>query len=619
MNGVSRWIILAILTAVLADSWGDEALAQYIDPGPLSKPHAELDTKDQCFKCHISGRRTVPDRLCGKCHKDVWNLKRKGKGLHGKKYKNKKCSTCHTEHYGRSYQLTEWPKGDKERFPHDITGWPLNDAHKKTKCKKCHKLVNERGAETFLGLKSRCLSCHKDPHESRLGNDCLKCHNENKWKEVDHKKLDHDKTRYKLEGKHKKVKCEKCHGKPAKYLGLKFSACADCHTKDKDPHKGRFSVDCVSCHNVKDWKPAKMKRRLHTKLSILGGHKKVKCKKCHDIKPSKAPSKGRACVACHKKKIHKADFGNNCLQCHKQIQWVGVSEAVSKKAHAKTVYPLNGKHGDVKCDKCHKPEWPLEKRYKGLKFTRCLDCHKDSHKSEFVRFDGGECKKCHNVAGFRPALFGREQHVSTKMPLNGRHQAVACNQCHQNHNKSKSKERLDWRLNKQKCSQCHKNPHGNSFDKQLQTGDCAICHKDTGWKPAKFKHDKWPLLDKHASVLCLDCHVAPSDDQKTTQLVGPSGPNPRECDECHKDIHAGQFGLTKPVYKCDKCHDAKSFKIPKFDHQKLTDYPLEGKHKKVKCAKCHPTETLTDGTKSIRYRLPYDKCRDCHADPHVER
>ncbi len=101
MNGVSRWIILAILAAVLTDMWKDEARAQLIDPGPLSKPHAKLDTKDQCFKCHASGHRAAPDRLCGKCHKDIWTLQRKGKGLHGKKYKKQKCPVCHTDHRGR--------------------------------------------------------------------------------------------------------------------------------------------------------------------------------------------------------------------------------------------------------------------------------------------------------------------------------------------------------------------------------------------------------------------------------------------------------------------------------------------------------------------------------------
>ena len=30
------------------------------------------------------------------------------------------------------------------------------------------------------------------------------------------------------------------------------------------------------------------------------------------------------------------------------------------------------------------------------------------------------------------------------------------------------------------------------------------------------------------------------------------------------------------------------------------------------------TQTLRDGTSSVRWRLGYTKCKDCHANPHKE-
>jgi len=45
---------------------------------------------------------------------------------------------------------------------------------------------------------------------------------------------------------------------------------------------------------------------------------------------------------------------------------------------------------------------PRAARYRGLKFSRCGDCHGDQHKGEFAKTDfGSECKQCHATAGFR--------------------------------------------------------------------------------------------------------------------------------------------------------------------------------------------------------------------------
>jgi hypothetical protein len=83
-------------------------------------------------------------------------------------------------------------------------------------------------------------------------------------------------------------------------------------------------------------------------------------------------------------------------------------------------------------------------------------------------------------------------------------------------------------------------------------------------------------------------------------------------------VHLGQFRLSEPQKDCASCHDAATFKLPQFDHERSTGYALAGKHAAVKCAACHLQTELTDKQRTTLWRLPYDECRDCHKNPHVE-
>jgi hypothetical protein len=85
----------------------------------------------------------------------------------------------------------------------------------------------------------------------------------------------------------------------------------------------------------------------------------------------------------------------------------------------------------------------------------------------------------------------------------------------------------------------------------------------------------------------------------------------RRCLQCHRDDdpHAGQFADRA----CDDCHDTGSFRITGFDHAK-TRYPLDGAHRSVACAACHPL--VTDHGRAVRrYRPLRMSCRDCHGEP----
>ena len=59
------------------------ARAQVLSPGPLSAAHANLDTDDDCGKCHQSGDKIVAT-LCLGCHKDLGARIAGSTGLHGR-------------------------------------------------------------------------------------------------------------------------------------------------------------------------------------------------------------------------------------------------------------------------------------------------------------------------------------------------------------------------------------------------------------------------------------------------------------------------------------------------------------------------------------------------------
>ncbi|HEY8076070.1 MAG TPA: hypothetical protein VIF62_18215 [Labilithrix sp.] len=602
-------VLACVAAFVLVTVFARVAHAQLLSPGPLSKSHASLEGDQNCNACHSSGKQ-VDQGGCLKCHSDLGARIGAGRGLHGTAYRGQACATCHVEHRGGG-GLMRWPGGDPAKLDHALTGWALNGAHKTTQCRQCHNRANMRGAPTFLGLSSSCTPCHKDQHAGRFGTSCTNCHDEATWKNLNLKGFNHDQARFALRGAHQSVACAKCHFEPPTWTGLKFEQCTDCH---KDPHKGRLGNACTSCHEDTKWKPVTFAHAgsKHPGGPLVNGHASVACAKCHDKGNLAAPSKGVQCISCHAP-VHEAPFGKACVNCHGTIQWMGLPRPVGLAAHPLTAYPLTGKHSDTACASCHKPELPRAERYRKLKFGRCADCHADQHRGEFASRDSGECKPCHATSGFRPTLFGAALHNETKFPLVGKHVASACSACH-----ASARPRVDLHVQKQACADCHANPHGDQFAKEMAQGGCAHCHSPAGWSLPKIDHSTWPLTGAHATAQCESCHHPTAEDRKSGRGASYRGV-PRACSGCHDDVHLGQFRLTQPVLECDKCHTTRVFKIPSFDHNAITGWALTGAHAKVDCAKCHPMTKLKDSSEALRYRLPSNECKYCHANPHDSR
>ncbi len=601
-------VLLGVLLTLFVLAFWRPASAQLLSPGPMSAAHAQIDGDTHCGECHSSGKR-VDQGGCLKCHSDIGARLAAGKGLHGLQYRGKACEGCHVEHLGAG-ALMRWPGGGPSSLDHSLTGWNLDGAHKTTPCRQCHKNGNARGAPTFLGAPTACAGCHKDVHEGRLGTGCVGCHNEADWKQVDLKTFNHDLSRYPLRGAHQTVPCAKCHQEPPKYTGLKFQACTDCH---KDPHDNRLGPACEDCHEMTRWKPVTFSQAgaRHPGVSLGNGHAGVACKTCHDRGNLAAPSKGVECASCHAP-VHEAPFGRKCVSCHASILWVGLPRSIGLASHARTAYPLTGKHEAANCAGCHKPEVRRDLRYRKVAFARCLDCHQDKHSAEFAKSDGGECAPCHTTAGFRPTLFGAAAHAQTAFPLVGKHTASPCLSCH-----TAAAPRLDLHVTKQACADCHANPHGDQFAKEMGQGGCAHCHEATGWNLPKIDHSTWPLTGAHATAMCDSCHHSTPEDRKLGRGASYRGV-PRNCGGCHDDPHLGQFRLTQPVAECGKCHTTVAWKIASFDHRAQTGWELTGAHAKTECAKCHAM-TQVQAVQTIRWRGVSQDCRFCHANPHQSR
>ena len=594
-----------VVAVVVMLALAGRAHAQLMSPGPLSAAHASIDGDSHCDDCHQSGKQVVAAR-CLACHRDLGARLDAGTGLHGRQYRGKPCEECHVEHIGRKAKLVRWPGGSPDKLDHDLTGWKLAGKHQPLGCDRCHTQRSPLGKTQYVGARPACASCHKDPHANRFGTDSRSCHDETAWGNFDRSKFDHAKTRYPLTGKHQPVACDKCHGTPARWTGIAFAACDDCH---HDPHAGEFAPKaCKDCHQTTGWESAAdLMRTQHPWLSLRNGHSRLACARCHDKGNDRPPSKGKDCVGCHKP-THEAPFGNKCESCHRTIKWLGLPDDVGRTAHAQTAYPLAGRHRTTACAGCHPPARPAAARYRQLTFDRCGACHADKHAGEFAARAAGECANCHVVDGFAPTTFGPTQHATTRFALDGRHRATPCSGCH-----TAPRPRLDWRLTKKGCVDCHANPHGDQFATEMASGGCAHCHDSAGWGQPRVDHSTWPLEGRHATTPCARCH----GDTGGTEPAAYRGV-PRDCDGCHDDIHGGQFRLTAPVRTCPQCHTPAQWKLPGFDHAATAGWKLEGKHARVACGGCHTPTDLRNGATAIRYRLGYRACKDCHANPHRE-
>jgi nitrate/TMAO reductase-like tetraheme cytochrome c subunit len=566
-------LVACMLWLCCTSSARAQAFESLLEPGKLSRAHEEFE--GECTTCHVKFDRTAQDRLCIDCHKDVAHDLHSKAGFHGR-MKPQTCKTCHTEHKGRDAQIAAF---DRQRFDHASTDFMLRGAHQRVECARCHAASGPKASYRIPA--HDCFACHRkdDTHRGSLGQKCADCHTESDWKSA---KFDHDATRFPLAGKHASVACAQCH-RNAQYKDTPL-ACVACHKKD-DHHKAQFGDKCESCHAAGDWKTIHFNHDTDTRYVLAGKHRVARCESCHtgNLYRDKLPT---ACVECHRKDDkHKGSLGDNCATCHTERDW----NEPTRFDHAKTIFPLLGKHASVKCKECHADtmfkQAPME----------CVACHRkdDKHKGAL----GDACRSCHDARDWKKTSF---DHARTEFPLVGKHSGTSCADCHKT---------IDYRSTAKDCYACH----GQDDKHHDQEGhSCGSCHDASGWRPApRFDHGltPFPLLGKHERLECKACHADARF--KNAGL---------ECFSCHAkdDAHRKTLGTL-----CEQCHNARTWKASNFDHDHRTKFVLDGKHVGLACARCHvrpmegrvvtPNQCISCHVKDDVHDGSYGKsCRQCH-------
>ncbi len=465
----------------------------------------------------------------------------------------------------------------------------LSRAHQEfdQQCNQCHDKSDKSRQDTL------CLDCHdhedirkdiqdKTGFHGQLeytgGNDCKQCHREHRGRQaglatITAGSFKHLNTDFPLEGKHRVVDCHSCHEPEKKYSQAPVE-CVGCH-KEQDVHKGELGRECDSCHVARGWNESGFDHDTVDDFPLRGKHKDTDCQLCHVSNRYKDTP--RQCASCHAlNDIHGGRYGNKCHSCHQEKGW----DQVTFDHNKDTDYRLTGSHKTALCDSCHTGQ-PYEEKLD----TKCISCHQndDEHKGR----NGKQCQDCHSTQQWGKTQFNHEQ--DTDFALTGKHSELSCNSCH----KSSTETKL-----KTDCYSCHghADPHQGEMGK-----DCAQCHGTTGWRAEVFfEHDitRFPLIGMHAVTACEQCHFSQNFSEA-----------PSSCIKCHQyeDEHDGRFGE-----QCETCHNPNSWKTWLFDHDKQTQFELDGAHNEIECYACHQS-TISEHT------APGTSCSSCHAGDDVHR
>lgn len=334
-------------------------------------------TSVSCFDCHLKDqnpkaifqdKKGVNENECVACHKDV----------HDGKLGND-CAKCHSESSFLSL------KG-LDDFNHDLTDFALEGLHVNVDCKKCH---TSRYIDPIDF--SACINCHGDFHMGQLTNnqgdplDCKECHVVTKpFDFTTYGIEEHSSNDFPLTGGHLATPCFSCHLEGRDWnFSFPNTSCIECHT---DIHDGLISStfypekDCKSCHNTESWTDIGFDHQL-TGWPLLGKHQKVSCRTCHfdeseSIPKQKFQGLSQNCSDCHTN-IHGDQFEvdglTECKRCHDSEDWYPRGFD-----HSLTDFPLEGKHKDVDCKKCHKKETIINGnkiRIFAIENFECIDCH----------------------------------------------------------------------------------------------------------------------------------------------------------------------------------------------------------------------------------------------------
>ncbi|HEY5923870.1 MAG TPA: cytochrome c3 family protein [Kofleriaceae bacterium] len=498
-----------------------------------------------CYNCHTKALgEGKPTGACEQCHsKD---------SHHGNRFSQfgdpPKCGICHP---------SGGPKFTPKAFNHGSrTNFNLTGRHADVPCRSCHRGKSPSDFERLTPLVAAsgavdCMGCHQhtNVHDKKFkNNDCTRggCHSAAGKVEVDYKKLTElyhgSKSSFPLVKGHKGVPCGDCHtGRSGKKGLTTFDKIpADCNASGKchedSLHKGTLGEQCVLCHSSGTWDALKFDHDQPfpddaqgdvKSFPLKGEHKKNDCEDCHPQRKFAETPATCSADGCHADDdAHKGRLGDKCERCH-------VETGDNTFNHnTMSVFPLDGKHLDVRCADCH-PSITFKPRPQ-----TCFGCHPEPrvHKGQY----GTACEQCHTTRTFQDV---KPLHDVGDFSLRGMHDSLACERCH------KDKRPLAGSGNL--CINCHRQDdiHANSLSPR-----CGECHTQWSFTPARFDHSKvgCNLTGVHRTYACQDCH-------RTGNYVGLSA----TCASCHRDdaIRIGNVGTNHAIEtNCARCHNPNYWK-----------------------------------------------------------
>ncbi|MBI5362365.1 MAG: hypothetical protein HZA53_04240 [Planctomycetes bacterium] len=439
------------------------------------------------------------------------------------------------------------------------TGVPLNGAHARAECLRCH---NDRGpVERFVA--QGCAGCHEDVHRGRLGQGCVDCHGESSW-EPEGEVARHARTRFPLVGAHTAVDCQRCHpGATVGTFDRTSTACEDCHAADlaratsPDHAAQGWTGDCQRCHAPTSWGVGGF---THTAYPLTGAHVATSCEQCHTSGGfGDAPA---TCVGCHADAYGAttepphaaAGFAMNCRACHSTSAWAPTTFDHSS-------FPLTGAHAQADCSACH-----VGGVYAGLPQS-CVACHQadfagTTAPDHVAASYPNTCEQCHNTVAWTRADFD--------------HAGVTRN-----------------------CAQCHLvDFNATSQPSHAASGfptTCQTCHTTTHWTPSTFDHASFPLTGAHTQAACASCHGG-----------GVYSGTPTQCSACHmtdyQQTAAPNHAASGYPTACEQCHTTIAWRRANFDHAGV----IRG------CQQCHQADYIATTAPPHAATGYPNTCQQCH-------
>lgn len=395
------------------------------DPLLQKRPNTYLGLDNRCISCHTDPHLETLGTKCEGCHNperfkpatgfshENASFQLKGKHItvpcqschpvvtrNGKPFQNFRgldfsgCTPCHTDphqgRFGKNCSQCHTEAGfsqirNTEQFDHSKTDFPLEGRHSAVSCRTCH-----RSKLTDPLAHSRCDDCHADYHEGELQGkegkpDCATCHTTSGFSETLYTTEQHHLSAFPLKGAHLATPCFACHRKNLRWtfrnIGL---ACADCHIDVHAPSiTPRYYPDaeCRACHQETSWDEIRFDHSV-TGYLLTGAHAKPSCRSCHFRRDEQGKVVQQfaglttRCSGCHNDPHYQQfdpELPGDCGRCHTTSHF----RPAALFDHSKTLFPLDGRHGELSCERCH----PLVKA-KGRVYTlyktgkiKCEDCH----------------------------------------------------------------------------------------------------------------------------------------------------------------------------------------------------------------------------------------------------